>query len=90
MVFLTLEKDSGVNMTSYDSSADKIRLITVTTGWSIQHLTQEDVISYLTIAFICYQFAITSPRAWRAAKYWYRAVRDKIAQIKANRKSKGG
>lgn len=67
-------------MNSYDSSADKIRLITVSTGWSLQHLTQEDVISYLTIAFICYQFAITSPRAWKTIKYWWRIIKDKMAR----------
>lgn len=76
-------------MHNYDSSADKIRLITVTTGWSLQHLTQEDVISYLTIAFICYQFAITSPRAVKTAKYWYRVIRDKVANIK-KRQTQGG
>lgn len=74
-------------MTHYDSSADKVRLITVTTGWSLQHFTQEDIISYLTIAFILYQFAITSPRAVRAAKYWYRVIKEKIAR---RRQPKGG
>lgn len=76
-------------MTSYDSSADKIRLLTVTTGWSIQHLTQEDVIAYLTIAFICYQFAITSPRAVKAVRYWVRLIKDKLARTK-HRQTQGG
>lgn len=77
-------------MNNYDNSADKIRLVTVTTGWSLQHLTQEDVVSYLTIAFICYQFVITSPRAYKAGKYWYKLLKDKLADIKHKRQASGG
>lgn len=77
-------------MNSYDSSADKIRLATVTTGWSLQHLTQEDVIAYLTIAFICYQFAITSPRALKTIKYWYRLIKTKWVSFRQRKLTQGG
>lgn len=77
-------------MQDYDSSADKIRLVTVTTGWSLQHLTQEDVIAYLTIAFILYQFAITSPRAVKTVVYWVRVIKTRIAKYRARRSGQGG
>lgn len=78
-------------MQSYDSTADKVRIVAVSTGGILQHFTQEDIVSYLTIAFILYQFVITSPRAYRAARYWVRFIHGRVLKHRANRcKSQGG
>ena len=76
-------------MQSYDSTADKVRLVAVGTGGILQHLTQEDVVTYLTIAFILYQFVITSPRAYEAVKYWFRLFKDLILKWRSI-KPRGG